>query len=320
MIACGSVSDSKKKEYVPESTGSPYEMVIVCDNDLWETSVGDSVKNIFQGLEPMLNQEEPKFGILRKRAFGFKGVFTRHRNVLMLKIDTTLSDDNQMMYGVNYDQWAKPQIVISLKAKNDKQMAKLFELKKADILFAFEEAEQFRFVTRLRKYSSAKMDSLLRNDFGLSLSLPKNYVVRNLEKPNFVWLSYEMPTSSQGILVYTYPYHGEKLTEAFLMNKRNEFVKRVPGQLPNTHMQNSELIVPIFQDIDINNRKWLKISGFWGLKGDFMGGPFRNYSTIDTSANRVISIDCYVYSPDYNKGQRNYIKQLDAVVRTFKLD
>ena len=320
ITACGSESGNNIKKNLPESIGSPYELVIVCDNDLWETSAGDTVKNTFQESEVMLNQPESMFSIIRKRESGFKGLFTKHRNVLMLTIDTALSKTDKMMYGITYDNWAMPQVIVSLKTKDSESMKVLFEMKRDEIVNAFEDAEQSRFESKLIRYGSSDIDTLLKNNFGLYVSLPKNYKVRDIQKPDFIWLSYEMPVSSQGVVIYTYPYNGEELNSEFLISKRNEFLKRIPGQLPNTYMQTSDAFAPIEKDVVIKGREWVKLSGFWNLENDFMGGPFRNFTTIDVKNNRVVSIDCYVYSPDANKGQRNYIKQLEAVVRTFKLD
>ena len=320
VIGCDSTSSKKaNKDYLTDSTGSPYELVVVCENTLWEDEVGTDIKKAFQENVPMLNQPEPKFRLMHKRMSGFKGIFTRHRNIIIFKVDSTLPQDKRMMYGVNYDQWAKPQVVVSLTTKTPELMETLFDSKKDEILNVFEEAEQVRFEKKLKAYASTTIDTLLRNNFDIEISLPKNYKVRNQIDSSFVWLSYEMPISSQGIVIYSYPYNGEELTTEFLLNKRNEFISNIPGQLPNTHMKNSNAYAPITTEMNSNGIQWTKLAGFWNVKNDFMGGPYRNYTTIDAVRNRVLSIDCYVYSPDSNKGQRNYIKQLNAVIKTIKL-
>lgn len=315
-VSCGSDSGS---EYLPDSIGSPYELVVVCDNDIWETKVGDTVRTSFVEPEVMLNQPEPKFRILRKRLRDFRGLFVKHRNVFMMKVDTTMTDERNTQYIVKYNEWANPQIVISLRAKSADLLYSLFLIKEKEILSLIEGAEQSRFVKRLNKYASVEIDSTLRNMFDIGISLPKNYTFRNIIKPDFVWLSYEMPISSQGVVIYTYPYTGQQLDEKFLIEMRNKYTGRIPGQLKDTHMQCSDAINPSLEVVNLNGLEWVKMSGFWNMYNDFMGGPYRNYTTIDKKRDRIVSVDCYVFSPDGGKGQRNYIKQLNAVVETVKL-
>ncbi|MCB0408861.1 MAG: DUF4837 family protein [Flavobacteriales bacterium] len=55
----------------------------------------------------------------------------------------------------------------------------------------------------------------------------------------------------------------------------------------------------------------------WYVKGDFMGGPFINYTFVDEKRNKVISIDGYVYAPRFDK--REYLRELEALIRSIKL-
>lgn len=319
IVSCGGCEGRKKVKFIPESTGSPYEMVVVCDNNLWDGEIGAAVSELFLASDPMMNEAEPYFNIIRKREYGFKGIFIKHRNILMMKVDSTMSNDKNTQYFVKDNLWAMPQIVISLKAKTAELLYDLFLLKEKEIMSLFETAEQIRFEDKLKKYASKNIDTLVKNNLNIGISLPKNYELRSLIKPDFIWLSYEMPLSSQGVVIYTYPYTGQKLNLKNLIKMRNKYVSRIPGQLEDSYMESSDAFKPTLEDVHINDNNWVKMSGFWRVHNDFMGGPYRNYTTIDKKNNRVVSVDCYVYSPDRNKGQRNYIKQLDAVVRTIEL-
>ncbi len=317
LVSCG--NSGQKKEVMTETTGSPYELVLVCENYLYDGELGDTLKGVFLSPELMLNQPEPKFSIVHKRNAGFTGIFKYHRNIIMMEVDTTLSDDKKLQYGILHDQWAKPQVVVVLKAQSEEMLKNLFIQKSAEIYNYLEKAEQERFVSKLVRYSDENLVKQVAEAVSVNIKLPKNYKIRNVIKPDFVWLSYEMPISSQGLVIYTYPYEGNEFNAENLIAKRNEFVKRIPGQKEGTYMQTSDAFAPIVENVMIGERKWTKLSGFWNVYNDFMGGSYRNYTTIDEANNRVVSVDCYVYSPDGNKGQRNYIKQLEAVVKTVKL-
>jgi len=48
--------------------------------------------------------------------------------------------------------------------------------------------------------------------------------------------------------------------------------------------------------------------------GDFMGGPFINYTMVDQRHQRVVTIDGYVYYP--SKDKKNLLRQLEALIYT----
>lgn len=56
--------------------------------------------------------------------------------------------------------------------------------------------------------------------------------------------------------------------------------------------------------------------GFWDVEGDFMGGPFVSYTTVDTATDRVFTLDCYVYSPKLPK--RNYMREVEHLLHLVK--
>ena len=56
--------------------------------------------------------------------------------------------------------------------------------------------------------------------------------------------------------------------------------------------------------------------GFWDVEGDFMGGPFVSYTTVDTATDRVVTLDCYVYSPKLPK--RNYMREVEHLLHLVK--
>ena len=49
---------------------------------------------------------------------------------------------------------------------------------------------------------------------------------------------------------------------------------------------------------------------------DTKGGPFVSYTTVDTATGRVLTIDCYVYSPKNHK--RNYVRGVEHLLYLLK--
>ena len=82
-------------------------------------------------------------------------------------------------------------------------------------------------------------------------------------------------------------------------------------------MITSDAFEPGYRIFRLEGRLWCEMRGFWDVHGDFMGGPFVSFSTVDTATNRVFTLDCYVYAPDLNKPRkRNYLRGLEHLLYT----
>lgn len=73
---------------------------------------------------------------------------------------------------------------------------------------------------------------------------------------------------------------------------------------------------PYSKEINFNGIYAIETRCLWKVEGDFMGGPFINYTYIDEKNNRVIMLDGYLYSP--RKPKRDLLKQLEAILYTYK--
>ena len=89
-------------------------------------------------------------------------------------------------------------------------------------------------------------------------------------------------------------------------------MSRIPGPSDGSYMITSEHADPEVRYLRIYDRSWAEMGGLWDVHGDFMGGPFLNFSTLDAATNRVIAIDCFVFAPQDTK--RNYLRQLEHIV------
>ncbi|MEG0498364.1 MAG: DUF4837 family protein, partial [Alistipes sp.] len=78
----------------------------------------------------------------------------------------------------------------------------------------------------------------------------------------------------------------------------------------------SEAFTPDVRAFRLEGRAWIEMRGFWDVAGDFMGGPFVSYTTIDTVTNRVITLDGYVFSPKIEK--RNFLRSVEHLLYTLR--
>lgn len=305
MVGCGNTLKSKET-----SQGGVYELYVVCDETNWKGMLGDTLREIFLEPVPMINQREPHFDMVRIAPNGYTGLIPKCRNQLIVK--TGAEYDKPSMTAV-YDVYARPQIIVTITAATSTELTQYVTEHREKLLRVFMMAERDRDVALNKTYYEKGLSGEVEKQFGFKMNVPKGYTMRN-QKDNFMWMSYEMPHSSMGIVIYSYPYSGkDNFTVEQLVERRNEFTALIPGPSDGSHMTTAD-VEPDIAYQRINGRLWAMMRGFWDVKGDFMGGPFVSYATVDLATNKVVVIDCYLFSPKQNK--RNYLRQLEHVIYT----
>lgn len=300
---CGS-RDSKLT-----SSGGLYEIFVVCPKDKWDGRLGDTIRSILQEPVPMINQLEPIYDLFYVP--NYTGLVMRHRNLLVVKTGSDYSDPSMT---AAYDVDASPQIIVSVTGPSDSTVIAYMSEHRYELQTIFELAERDRAIAQNKKYYERELVELVRRKFGMQMQVPIGYKLRQ-ESPDFLWISYELPLASQGFFIYSYPYTGkENFSVEALLARRNEFAARIPGPSDSSYMSTYPDALPDLRHVRIDGRYWAEMRGFWEVHGDFMGGPFVSYSTLDLSTNRVITIDMYVYSP--KKPKRNYLRQLEHLIYT----
>lgn len=309
-------SCGERKGVKYESTGKPYEVVVVIPSQEWKSQVGDTLKSVLLERVDLLNQKEPHFDVVPVIPSAFKNLMQRHRNIIMVNIG---SEYPEPAIVAAYDVYAQPQIIMEVSGPNDSTVTDFIWQRRDEIQKVIDFAERDRYVASITKQTNQKINDEIFEKFGFRMSIPKEYKVRN-SQDDFMWISYELRVSSQGIVIYSYPYTGKSDFELdSLISKRNQFVSKIPGEVDKTHMGTTFIegeMEPELRHVRIDGRFWAELSGFWEVKGDFMGGPFRSYSTLDVANRRVVCIDTYAFAPNLRK--RNYVRQLENLIYTVK--
>ena len=310
-VGCDAFHTLNKKK---AAQGRPYELIVVCPQQEWNGEVGDSLRAVFTAPVPYLNQVEPLFDVLRVTERGFKDMIADHRNILKVVVDPSLEEAST---AVEYDVTSEPQIILTLQGPDDKAVVEYLSEKRGDLLHVLEQAERDRDVKAYTTFNNPGIEAAIRKMFGVDIRVPKGYVLAK-QTEDFLWARYEYPTASQGFFVYAYPYEGpESLAPEALIKARNRFAALIPGPSDGSYMVTSEAFEPDYRMFRLEGRLWCELRGFWDVEGDFMGGPFVSYTTVDTETNRVFTIDGYVYAPDLNKPRkRNYIRGIEHMLYT----
>ncbi len=293
--------------------GRPYELVVVADQEQWNGALGDTLRAVLTAPVPYLNQREPLFDVQRVLPRGYTGMVAEHRNVLEIVEDASLPEVQAI---VRYDVQSQPQIVITLQGPTQLALTDYLSEHRAELVQAIEQAERDRAIAATEAHFSAEVQSAVEQIFGVEMKVPNGYRVAN-KQSDFLWARYEYPQASQGFFVYSYPYEGaQSLSFASLLAARNRFAARIPGPSDGSYMTTSKVIDPAYRIFRLEGRVWFELRGFWDVEGDFMGGPFVSFTTVDTATNRVFTVDAYVYSPKLHK--RNFVRGVEQLIHTIR--
>ncbi|MCC8062183.1 MAG: DUF4837 family protein [Rikenellaceae bacterium] len=302
------------------STGKPYELFVVTPADLWQGPAGDTARAIFSDEVEMINQPEPRFTVYSVPPASYKATVSKHRNILILRTGARYAKADMT---ASYDVNSAPQLEVTVTAPTADSLAAFLHTYRSELVKLYEIAERDRFVARAERFRDTKISDLIREKFGFDMSIPKGYKVR-IDTTNFLWISYELPLASVGFTIYTYPADSSAARNDAAGNiiaARNAAVMQVPGPSDGSYMTTSSAAMPDQKTLTVNGRQWNQVRGFWDVMGDFMGGPFINYTTYDAARNRMLAIDGYVFSPSPNNNvpMRDYVRQVEAIFMTVRV-
>ena len=303
------------------STGSPYEVVVVCEQQPWMSELGDTLQTILQQPVRELPTYQAMFDVMRVLPNNFKSLTRHHRNIIVVNVNPEFAEPK---IEAQYNATASPQIFLSVKGPDNHTLAQYLSDNRDNLLYVLEKAERDRRIDYSRKYYSKPLYDMVKQEFGIDMYIPDNFKMRT-QSDNMIWFSHELPVASQGFFIYKYPYTcpGSLSVDA-LIKARNKFASRIPGPADGSYMttvtklppaeEGGDYIpfIPEYRPIRIGERPWIEMSGFWDVENYVMGGPFVSYTTVNQATQEVITLDCYLYAPKDKK--RNLLRDLQHLV------
>lgn len=304
--------DHINEKVLPEATGKAGDLLIVMDSLEWNNTPGEMVKTIFAQPQEGLPQNEALFNIIHLQHQHFDKMFKTIRNILFVNINA--ADKNKIT--VRKEVWSKDQLVITITAPNQQVAAEIIEKNASNLLQYFNDEE----ITRLqKKYAvnhNSKNAKSLKEKLDVHLPLDELFVAAQ-QQDDFMWWRKEKMIAghqvSQNVLVYTYPYNSDSVfNTANLTAKRNYFTQQyVNGTVDSSYMCTYKEFPPSAREINHKGNYAKVLRGLWHMEGDFMGGPFVNYSMVDPRKNRIVCVDAFVYAPKFDK--KEFLREMEAM-------
>lgn len=315
LVVVVGISSCKKttKGLRPVVTGASGEVLVLINDALYKGSVGDTLKSVLGEPQIGLPQDEAMFNILHITHNAFSSMFKTHRSILDLRVSSKVKENKIAVKDAFY---AKSQSFMKIEASNNKEMIKLLHENRNKIIAYFHLGERNRIIKTIKKNVVQEVFEKVKSKYNFTLSFPSGYEV-NKEEDDFLWISKETPTTSQGMFIYTYDYlTQESFTKEKVIKKRNSLMRKyVPGPKDGSYMTTEEGFPISFRQFDFDKNYATEARGLWKVENDFMGGPFISLTFLDEKNNRIVCLDSYVYYPNHNK--RELLRELEAVMYSY---
>lgn len=309
-------SDSTTLGMMPESSGRSGEVVVVMPENMMEGEIGDTVVKWLRQEFLVLPQYEPTLKVIYIKPTAFNDMFRKARNVVICDVRP---DYKRTEFRVEVDKYARPQVYVTLRSPSDSLMLKSWYNVEKYVIDTIVKAEQNRFLYGFRKYRNSQAEMIMRDKHGVDMVVPTSGFNLDVDSTHFVWISKETQISSQGLLLFDYPYNGPQDFDMQNMIRRMDSVLmlNVQGPSEGAYMAIEKRLPPFKFEKSRNGKYLCELRGLWETEGDFMGGPFVSQSLVDTVNNRLVTLFSYVYGGKNDK--KNLLWQLESVMSTFNI-
>jgi hypothetical protein len=307
-------NSTKGKRMLATSSGKINNLSVVVDNDLWESAIGESIRNILGEEVYGLPQAEPLFTLRQMPTVVFTDFAKRNRTVLKIEKGSDKTSDTK--YYEN--PFAIPQKLVLITGATNTEIIEQLKSNSAKIIAAFK-AEEIK--ERQKQISkSLHTTSNLQSKLGVSLRFPSAYRVAK-EDENFFWLRRDIRTGSLDLLVYELPMDaivsGDDVIDDIIKMRDSIGKKYIPGPVEGTYMTTEDAYTPFIRSMILDNKPTIETKSLWEVNNAFMSGPFINYVITDEINDRIIVIEGFAYAPSVSK--RDYVFELEAIIKSIKI-
>lgn len=290
------------------------EVVVIMDEDLWESETGRALFDVLNSPAKGLPQFEPNFRILQLTPENFTSTFKVARNIVMPEISNIYS---VAKLSSEIDKYASGQVILTVRAPDTTAFINFLKENKESIVDYILNKEMERNAQWLIK-DSGTPQSRIQQLFGINIHYPKG--LSNItEHPNFYWATNSAGRSRKDIVIYQFPYTSETVFDKdSLIAIRNRVMgEHITGSF-DSHMTTATRIYnPDYKKMEFNGLFRAELRGLWEMTSDMMGGPFVSHAFVNENTNMVVVVDVFIFAPETDK--RNLIRSMEAALYTINV-
>jgi hypothetical protein len=312
-LACSQESNDQSSKYLPPSSGTHNELLIVCHDSLWSQLAGRALVDVFGQEQKGLPQSEGTFSVNRISTRDFSTIFKKAKSIVMAEF----SDSTYV--SIRQNVWARPQVVITISAPDEKDMYLLIKKQQQEMVTTFYESDLKVVRGRMKGSTYKILPENLTNDLGIKQMVLNEGFNQTLDKPDLKIFRQQTKKTEQFLIFSKRRVAEEDIPGQDIIAARDSIGKNYfEGYRDGSYFTTETVIPPEQNPTVIDGRFAIETRGLWKTVGDFMGGPFISYTIYNDNTNEVITIEGLLFGPDAKK--RNIILEMEAMITsvTFK--
>lgn len=319
MVSCS--SNDAPAQGKKGSSGKTLEMMLVTDKTTYSGATKMLIDSLFRCPQEGFFTPEPIFDVVTipPSSFNNTEMFQAHRNIVICDINP----NNPNKVYKSKDKWAAPQVVYDFAVK-DRQTLDSFLAKYASMMIDdMRMADRRRVIKAFASTKGVEVMNRIEENFGFSLTVSSEFEVAKMTD-DFAWIRKETKDFGIGVLVNTMPYESKAIfdEEEILRNLDAMMKQHVPGPAENSYMGTERRVDVARRQVTMADQYCIETRGMWRTFGDFMGGPYVNYTLLAPDQKTVVMLTGYVYAPRSTKStpypKRDYLMQADGICWSIK--
>lgn len=324
----------------PKALGKMNTINIITDQQMWESSVGDSIRYYFGSEYPVTPRPEPLFDL---RFFPGEKIeyeeAIRELRVYLVVVDLSDSEssttkmlkrdigeakfnqavkDPKFTTSVGKNKWATNQLIIYVFGNTHEEIFTEIRENFGAIALRVKahDSDQLTSFT-YAKGENIGLSKLLKEKYGYNFIVPGDFKVA-IDEPdnNYFDIRKDLDDNILTISFSTFPYtNTNQLEKAYFIDKMNENGrKRNFSNEANSYMVVNDVDLPILEySFEKEGSYGKEFRGIWELEKDFIGGPYIGYLIINEDKREVLMVNSWVMAP--GKKKRKYLQQLELIVK-----
>ena len=315
MFFLSSCRGDGKGVFTPTSSGRPFELLVVINQDMWERPAGRALYNVLDTDVPGLPQSERSFRIMYTDPSNFDSTLKLIRNIIIVEVNKDRYTQPKLRYAK--DLYASPQAILTIQAPSESSLGGFITENTRTIIDFFTTQELNRQLRFLEKKHSDFVYNKVNEQFDCEVWVPAE-LASYKSGDDFLWFGTNAATGDCNFVIYSYPYRDlNTFTKEYFVHKRDSVMKaNIPGARDGMYMETDSLMTQV-KGLNLRGNYALEARGLWRVKGDMMGGPYVSHARVDTMNHRVVVAEIFVYSPD--KMKRNLVRQMEASLYSLRL-
>ncbi len=298
----------------PKSSGNPYEVMVVCDDSVYQGFAGKALQTILDKSLLGLPQAEPQFHKSHITEKHYNHITNIFRNIVKINIGREYT---MAKMKIDKDVHSTPQLIITIQGPNQVVTSQYITEHTKDIVSLISTTEINTAANEFYYEHNVKFAKKVKEMFDCNFYIPVDIKKMKVGK-DFIWASNDGISSIQNICIYSLPYVSEKMLtrNPYIALRNKVMADNIAGEHEGAVMStNSEFVWT--KNISVRGDYAMEARGLWEMTTEAMGGPFVSHSRIDTVNNRIIVVEGFVFAPD--KMKRTMIRRLEAALYTLEL-